>query len=83
MRCAESDAFILGADPLPDWFMDLVTTNQVILRGEDWGPIQSCDIQGLGNKLRGQVIMRQEMPEPGQPFRYPPEWLASISSANN
>lgn len=69
------DAFILGQDGIPDWFMDLVSTNQIILRGQDWGPIESAYIQGLGSKRSGEIVMRQDMPKPGEPESYPPRWL--------
>lgn len=71
----ERSAFILGLDGMPDWFMDRVTTNQVILRGSDWGPIESADIQGFGKRLAGEVVMRQDMPPLSEPFAYPPSWM--------
>lgn len=38
------DAFQLGHEGIPDWFWNRVNTNEIILRGEDWGPLKSCDI---------------------------------------
>lgn len=31
------DAFKLGADPMPDWFMDAITEKRVILHGSSSG----------------------------------------------
>ena len=31
------EAFKLGADPMPDWFMDAVTANDIILHGSSSG----------------------------------------------
>ena len=40
------EAFQLGVDYIPDWFMDAVTMNAIILRGDYKGET-SCDIETL------------------------------------
>ena len=40
------EAFQLGVDYIPDWFMDAVTKNAIILRG-DYKVETSCDIETL------------------------------------
>jgi len=45
------EAFRLGMDNIPDWFMDRVTTNEIILRGER-GDLQHADINTLEGTMR-------------------------------
>lgn len=48
------DAFQLGIDSIPDWFMDKVTTNDVILHG-DWKDLREAEIKTLeGTMLAGK-----------------------------
>lgn len=37
------DAFCLGVDPLPNWFLDKVSTNQIVLHGM-YGQRNQCQI---------------------------------------
>lgn len=41
------EAFKLATDPIPDWFMDRVTTNEIYLRGEGWRTLTGADITTL------------------------------------
>ena len=49
------EAFKLGHDPIPDWFMDKVTSNDIILRssGEYNAPISCCQILTLEGMMEG------------------------------
>lgn len=40
------ERFRLGIDHIPDWFMDLVTQNRVILHGESGDLKLACRING-------------------------------------
>lgn len=54
------DAFKLGIDPIPDWFMDSVTTNSIILRGE-YRDLTGADIltlEGVMHAGRGDYVIR-------------------------
>lgn len=54
------DAFKLGVDNIPDWFMDRVTTNDIILRG-GYQDLQSAEIQTLEGVMvarRGDMVIR-------------------------
>jgi hypothetical protein len=46
------EAFCLGMDCIPDWFMDRVSANEIILRGER-GDLHHADIQTLEGWMRG------------------------------
>lgn len=37
------EAFKLGADPMPDWFMDAITENRVVLHGTSHGFYHAYD----------------------------------------
>lgn len=47
----EIEAFRIGIDYIPDWFMDKVTTNEIILHGKSSGfehyDDTNCDIKTL------------------------------------
>ncbi len=47
------EAFKLAVDFIPDWFMDRVTTNEIILRGE-YRDLQYCEIKTLEGVMRGE-----------------------------
>lgn len=47
----EIEAFRLAIDNIPDWFMDKVSSNDIILRGE-YRDLQSCEI----NTLEGVMV---------------------------
>ena len=52
------EVFRLGIDPIPDWFMDKVSTNGVILLGE-WNHLREAEINtptGLVVKYRGEIV---------------------------
>ena len=54
------EAFQLGVDYIPDWFMDAVTKNAIILRG-DYKRETSCDIEtleGWNHANYGDYIIR-------------------------
>ena len=54
------EAFCLGIDNIPDWFMDKVTTNDIILHGERHN-LQSADIrtlEGVMTGSRGDFIIK-------------------------
>jgi len=44
-------AFRLGIDNIPDWFMDRVSTNEIILRGER-NDLREADIHTLEGVMR-------------------------------
>jgi hypothetical protein len=46
------EVFKMGIDPIPDWFMDKVTANEVILHSDDYGQTY-CDIKTLEGTMRG------------------------------
>lgn len=46
------EAFCLGVDFIPDWFMDRVSTNEIILRGER-NDLRHADINTLEGTMRG------------------------------
>lgn len=46
------EAFRIGVDNIPDWFMDRVTANDIILHQER-GDLQSADIKTLEGTMRG------------------------------
>lgn len=56
------DAFQLGVDYIPDWFMDAVTANRVILHRNIYAPIQTeADIETLEGRQHatgGDFIIR-------------------------
>ena len=39
----EIEAFMFGIDYIPDWFMDKVTTNEIVLRGHDGADINTLE----------------------------------------
>lgn len=45
------EAFKLGVDNIPDWFMDKVSTNDIILRGERHD-LRSAEIKTLEGIMR-------------------------------
>lgn len=54
------ECFRLGVDPIPDWFMNKVTTNEIILRGP-YRALQSADIktlEGVKTGLKGDYIIQ-------------------------
>lgn len=54
----EIEAFRLGIDYIPDWFMDKVSTNEIILHGKSSGfdhyDDTSCTIRTLEGNMRGE-----------------------------
>lgn len=52
-RPVEIDGFRLGYDPMPDWFMDRVSSNQVILHGAYGLHIEGCSIKTLEGIMTG------------------------------
>lgn len=52
------EAFRLGIDNIPDWFMDKVSTNEIILHGESTGfehyNDTTCTIKTLEGKMLGE-----------------------------
>lgn len=54
------DAFCLGVDPIPDWFMDKVSANQIVLHGA-YGQLDQCQIhtlEGVMTAQHGDYILR-------------------------
>ena len=54
------EAFLLGIDNIPDWFMDKVSTNEIILHGTV-GSLDSVDIhtlEGVMIGLKGEWIIK-------------------------
>lgn len=47
------DAFKLGVDPIPDWFMDRVSDDTITLRGEMYRPLEGAEIATLEGVMRG------------------------------
>ena len=47
------DAFCLGVDYIPEWFMDKVTSNEITLRGA-YSDLQSCEINTLEGVMVGK-----------------------------
>lgn len=55
------ESFRLGIDPIPDWFMDLVTHNRAMLHSKEWREIETACISNNGPiqcAHRGQRISR-------------------------
>lgn len=54
------EAFKLGVDPMPDWFMDKVTTNEIVLRdarvGLDCAEIKT--LEGVMRADRGDMVIQ-------------------------
>ena len=50
------EAFMLGIDYIPDWFMDKVTTNEIILRGHDGADITT--LEGVMHANIGDFIIK-------------------------
>lgn len=48
----EIEAFRLGIDYMPDWFMDRVTTNDIILRSDEARGIAAAEINTLEGVMR-------------------------------
>lgn len=48
------EAFKYGIDSIPDWFMDKVSTNEIILRGEYKDP-SHCEIKTLEGTMIGKL----------------------------
>lgn len=46
------EAFKLGFDHIPDWFMDKVTTNEIVLHGGHFKGVESADIRTLEGTMR-------------------------------
>lgn len=54
------EAFRLAFDPIPDWFMNKVSRNEIILRG-GYGDLQWCEIMTLEGVMignRGDYIIK-------------------------
>lgn len=52
------EAFQLGLGPIPDWFMDKVSTNDIILRAERLAhssPLVGADIKTLEGVMRADA----------------------------
>lgn len=54
------EAFCLGVDYIPDWFMDRVSTNEIILRGErkDLRHAEIRTLEGTMRADRGDYVIR-------------------------
>lgn len=52
-RPVEVEAFCIGRDPLPDWFMDKVSDCTIALHGEYGNvPLTSCSIKTLEGVMK-------------------------------
>lgn len=49
------EAFRFSVDHIPDWFMDEVTKNNIILHGEEYKPLEYCEIKTLEGVMRGDA----------------------------
>lgn len=49
------EAFLFAVDCFPDWFMDEVTQNNIILHGEPYRPLEYCTIKTLEGTMRGDA----------------------------
>lgn len=49
------EAFRFSIDSIPDWFMDEVTKNNIILYGEKYKPLKYCEIKTLEGIMRGDA----------------------------
>ena len=49
------EAFRFAVDFIPDWFMDEVTKNNIILYGEEYKPLDFCLIKTLEGTMRGEA----------------------------
>lgn len=49
------EAFRFSVDYIPDWFMDEVTRNNIILHGEAYKPLEYCEIKTLEGTMRGDA----------------------------
>lgn len=49
----EIEAFRMGIDFIPDWFMDKVTTNEITLHGKP-NELVHCTIRTLEGNMRGE-----------------------------
>jgi len=47
------EAFCLGQDPIPDWFMDKVSSNDIVLHGPS-GRLDCCQIRTLEGVMQGE-----------------------------
>lgn len=55
------EAFLLGADHLPDWFMDRVSEGTITLHGERFDRIESAEIgtlEGVMLANRGDYVIQ-------------------------
>lgn len=54
------EAFCLGVDNIPDWFMDRVSTNEIILRGErkDLRHAEISTPVGIKQANKGDYVIR-------------------------
>ena len=50
------EAFMLGIEYIPDWFMDKVTANEIILRGHDGADINT--LEGVMHANLGDFIIK-------------------------
>ncbi len=49
------EAVCLGVDPyLPDWFMDKLSANEIVIHGPDYGPITHADIHTLEGTMHAE-----------------------------
>lgn len=49
------EAFRFAVDNIPDWFMDEVSRNIIILHGEPNQPLEYCQIKTLEGVMRGDA----------------------------
>lgn len=49
------EAFKLGTDCIPDWFMDRVSDSSIVLRGEMWKPLVCAEIKTLEGVMRADA----------------------------
>lgn len=49
------EAFRFAVDVIPDWFMDEVSKNNIVLYGEEYKPLDYCKIKTLEGTMRGDA----------------------------
>ena len=48
------EAFCLGTDPIPGWFMDKVTSNEIVIFSSKHGRLDFCVINTLEGAMEGK-----------------------------
>ena len=49
------EAFRFAVDVIPDWFMDEVSKNNIVLYGEEYKTLYYCKIKTLEGTMRGDA----------------------------